>query len=70
MQDTRFSVFISPAFEDLWKDRQAVQDAVLSEGDFPVQMVSFREASFAAFSFLRLVGTWPIELAATEYEKA
>ncbi|MEX3007308.1 DUF4062 domain-containing protein [Hoeflea sp. TYP-13] len=53
MQDKRFSVFISSTFEDLREERQAVQDAVLSAGDFPVQMESFPAADEDQFEFIK-----------------
>lgn len=53
MQDTRFSVFISSTFEDLKEERQAVQDAVLSAGDFPVQMETFPAADEDQFAFIK-----------------
>ncbi|MEM9632280.1 MAG: DUF4062 domain-containing protein [Pseudomonadota bacterium] len=53
MTDKRFSVFISSTFEDLKEERQAVQDAVLSAGDFPVQMESFPAADEDQFEFIK-----------------
>lgn len=53
MQDTRFSVFISSTFEDLREERQAVQDAVLGAGDFPVQMETFPAADENQFDFIK-----------------
>lgn len=51
--DKRFSIFISSTFEDLKEERQAVQDAVLSSGDFPVQMESFPAADQDQFEFIK-----------------
>ncbi|RXV60821.1 hypothetical protein C6W92_13130 [Roseovarius sp. A46] len=51
--DKRFSIFISSTFEDLKEERQAVQDAVLSAGDFPVQMESFPAADQDQFEFIK-----------------
>ncbi len=53
MQEKRYSVFISSTFEDLRNERQAVQDAVLSAGDFPVQMESFPAADEDQFEFIK-----------------
>lgn len=53
MQDKRFSVFISSTYEDLREERQAVQDAVLSAGDFPVQMEKFPAADEDQFEFIK-----------------
>ncbi|MGO7273949.1 DUF4062 domain-containing protein [Rhizobium ruizarguesonis] len=41
MHEKRYQVFISSTFTDLQEERRAVQDAVISMGDFPVQMESF-----------------------------
>lgn len=41
MHEKRYQVFISSTFTDLKEERRAVQDAVISMGDFPVQMESF-----------------------------
>lgn len=49
----RYSIFISSTFEDLRVERQAVQDAVLSAGDFPVQMESFPAADEDQFDFIK-----------------
>lgn len=53
MQDKRYSVFISSTFEDLKTARQAVQDVVISAGDFPVQMESFPAADEDQFEFIK-----------------
>jgi len=53
MSDRRYSVFISSTFDDLREERQAVQDAVLSAGDFPVQMESFPAADEDQFEFIK-----------------
>lgn len=41
MQEKRYQIFISSTFTDLQEERRAVQDAIISMGDFPVQMESF-----------------------------
>jgi hypothetical protein len=41
VHEKRYQVFISSTFTDLREERRAVQDAVISMGDFPVQMESF-----------------------------
>ncbi|MBU2867074.1 DUF4062 domain-containing protein [Pacificibacter marinus] len=41
MTDKRYQVFISSTYEDLKEERRAVQDTLISMGDFPVQMESF-----------------------------
>ena len=49
----RYSVFISSTFEDLREERRAVQDTVISAGDFPVQMESFPAADEDQFEFIK-----------------
>lgn len=49
----RYSIFISSTFEDLKAERQAVQDVVISAGDFPVQMESFPAADEDQFEFIK-----------------
>ena len=57
MHDKRYSVFISSTFEDLKDERRAVQDVVISAGDFPVQMESFPAADEDQFEFIKaLIG--------------
>lgn len=41
VQEKRYQIFISSTFTDLQAERRAVQDAIISMGDFPVQMESF-----------------------------
>ncbi|WP_372071650.1 DUF4062 domain-containing protein [Tistrella mobilis] len=53
MHEKRYSVFISSTFEDLRDERQAVQDVVISAGDFPVQMESFPAADENQFAFIK-----------------
>ncbi|TIP10602.1 DUF4062 domain-containing protein [Mesorhizobium sp.] len=53
MQDKRYQVFISSTFEDLQAERRAVQDVVVSTGDFPVQMESFPAADEDQFEFIK-----------------
>ena len=53
VSDKRFSVFISSTFEDLKVERQAVQDVILSGGDFPVQMETFPAADEDQFEFIK-----------------
>lgn len=53
MHDKRYSVFISSTFEDLKDERRAVQDTVLSAGDFPVQMEYFPATDEAAFDLIK-----------------
>jgi Domain of unknown function (DUF4062) len=53
LSDKRYSVFISSTFEDLKAERQAVQDVVISAGDFPVQMESFPAADEDQFDFIQ-----------------
>lgn len=53
MSDKRYSVFISSTFEDLKDERRAVQDVVISAGDFPVQMESFPAADEDQFEFIK-----------------
>lgn len=53
MSDKRYSIFISSTFDDLREERQAVQDAVLNAGDFPVQMESFPAADEDQFDFIK-----------------
>lgn len=53
MHEKRYSVFISSTFEDLKEERQAVQDVLISAGDFPVQMESFPAADEDQFAFIK-----------------
>lgn len=53
MHDKRYSVFISSTFEDLKDERRAVQDTVISAGDFPVQMEYFPATDEAAFDLIK-----------------
>lgn len=53
MHDKRYSIFISSTYEDLKGERQAVQDVVISAGDFPVQMESFPAADEDQFEFIK-----------------
>lgn len=53
MINKRYSVFVSSTFEDLKAERQAVQDVVISAGDFPVQMESFPAADEDQFEFIK-----------------
>lgn len=53
MHDKRYSVFISSTFDDLREERQAVQDVLISAGDFPVGMESFPAADMDQFEFIK-----------------
>jgi hypothetical protein len=53
LHEKRYQVFISSTFEDLREERRAVQDVVISTGDFPVQMESFPAADEDQFGFIR-----------------
>lgn len=53
MQSKRYSVFISSTFNDLRDERRAVQDVVISAGDFPVQMESFPAADEDQMDFIK-----------------
>ncbi|PWV99856.1 uncharacterized protein DUF4062 [Hoeflea marina] len=53
MQQKRYQVFISSTFSDLGEERRAVQDVVISNGDFPVQMESFPAADEDQFDFIK-----------------
>ncbi len=53
LREKRYQVFISSTFEDLKEERRAVQDAVISTGDFPVQMESFPAADEDQFEFIK-----------------
>ncbi|MCW8281557.1 DUF4062 domain-containing protein [Agrobacterium sp. InxBP2] len=53
MHDKRYQVFISSTFQDLREERRAVQDAIISMGDFPVQMESFPAADEDQFEFIK-----------------
>ncbi|MGV3576623.1 MAG: DUF4062 domain-containing protein [Devosia sp.] len=50
---TKYSIFISSTFEDLKEERQAVQEAVIVSGDFPVQMEAFPAADDEAFELIK-----------------
>ncbi|MBA8821849.1 hypothetical protein BRY73_20695 [Ochrobactrum sp. P6BS-III] len=53
MHDKRYQVFISSTFQDLRDERRAVQDVIISMGDFPVQMESFPAADEDQFEFIK-----------------
>jgi len=53
VQEKRFQVFISSTYQDLRDERRAVQDVVISMGDFPVQMESFPAADEDQFQFIK-----------------
>ncbi|QJR03491.1 DUF4062 domain-containing protein [Sphingobium yanoikuyae] len=53
MHEKRYQVFISSTYEDLQDERRAVQDVVISMGDFPVQMESFPAADEDQFEFIK-----------------
>jgi hypothetical protein len=53
LEKKRYQVFISSTFEDLKEERRAVQDVVISTGDFPVQMESFPAADKDQFEFIK-----------------
>lgn len=53
MNEKRYQVFISSTFIDLTVERRAVQDVVISTGDFPVQMESFPAADDDQFEFIK-----------------
>lgn len=53
LHDKRYSIFISSTFEDLKEERQAVQDVIISAGDFPVQMESFPAVDEDQFAFIK-----------------
>ncbi len=53
MKAKRYQFFISSTYQDLRDERSAVQDAVISNGDFPVQMESFPAAAEDQFQFIK-----------------
>lgn len=53
MHEKRYQVFISSTYQDLQEERRAVQDVVISMGDFPVQMESFPAADEDQFEFIK-----------------
>lgn len=53
MNDKRYQVFISSTFQDLREERRAVQDVIISMGDFPVQMESFPAADEDQLDFIK-----------------
>ena len=53
MTEKRYQIFISSTFKDLEEERRAVQDAIISMGDFPVQMESFPATDEAQMDFIR-----------------
>ena len=55
MQEKRYQIFISSTFEDLREERRAVQDVVISNGDFPFQMESFPAVDEDQFEFIKTV---------------
>lgn len=53
MHEKRYQVFISSTFEDLRAERRAVQDIIISTGDFPIQMENFPAADEDQFEFIK-----------------
>lgn len=53
MNEKRYSVFISSTYEDLKEERKAVQDVILSGGDFPVQMEYFPATDEDQLEFIK-----------------
>lgn len=53
MHEKKYQVFISSTYQDLREERRAVQDVVISMGDFPVQMESFPAADEDQFEFIK-----------------
>jgi nucleoside 2-deoxyribosyltransferase len=53
VQEKRYTVFISSTFVDLKDERRAVQDAIISSGDFPYQMESFPASDEEQFNFIK-----------------
>lgn len=53
MTDKRFQIFISSTFSDPQEERRAVQDAVISIGDFPVQMESLPATDETQMDFIK-----------------
>lgn len=53
MNDKRYQIFISSTYEDLRDERRAVQDVIISMGDFPVQMETFPAADEDQFEFIK-----------------
>lgn len=53
MTAKRYQIFISSTFTDLQEERRAVQDAIISMGDFPVQMESFPATNEAQMDFIK-----------------
>jgi len=53
VHEKRYQVFISSTFQDLREERRAVQDVIISMGDFPVQMESFPAADEDQFEFIK-----------------
>lgn len=53
VHDKRYQVLISLTFRDLREERRAVQDVIISTGDFPVQMESFPSADEDQFDFIK-----------------
>ncbi|NEJ82061.1 DUF4062 domain-containing protein [Rhizobium leguminosarum] len=52
MTDKRYQIFISSTFKDLEEERRAVQDAIISMGDFPVQMESLPATGESQMNFI------------------
>lgn len=53
MHNKRFQIFISSTYEDLKKERRAVEEVVITAGDFPVQMEAFPAADEDQFDFIK-----------------
>ncbi|RVN01764.1 DUF4062 domain-containing protein [Sinorhizobium meliloti] len=53
MHEKRYQIFISSTFKDLEDERRAVQDTIISMGDFPVQMESFPATDESQMDFIK-----------------
>lgn len=53
LHDKKYQVFISSTYEDLVKERRAVEETVIISGDFPVQMESFPATDKDQFEFIK-----------------
>jgi Domain of unknown function (DUF4062) len=55
MSEKRYQVFISSTYDDLKEERKAVQEAIITGGDFPIGMELFPAADEEQFEFIKRI---------------
>lgn len=55
MSAKRYQVFISSTYDDLKEERKAIEQTIISAGDFPVGMEAFPAADEEQFDFIKSI---------------